>query len=51
MPNVLISGHIAGSIGDEVTRMADYIIEEFQVWQEGRPLRYAVSLQQLETMA
>lgn len=29
MPNVLLSGHIAGSMHDEVVRMADYMIDEF----------------------
>lgn len=51
LPNVHISGHIAGSIGDEVGRMADFVLEEFQRRQNGEPLRYAVSLQMLETMA
>ena len=51
LPNVHLSGHIAGSIGDEVHRLADFCIEEFIAWQAGRPLRYAVSLEMLETMA
>lgn len=51
LPNVQVSSHIAGSLGDEVLRMADYMIEEFQAWQAGRPLRYAVTLEMLETMA
>ncbi len=49
--NVFLSSHIAGSGGDEVRRMADYMIEEFQRWQAGLPLRYAVTLEMLETMA
>lgn len=51
MENVFLTSHIAGSIGDEVVRMADYIIEEFEAWQNGKPLRYGVSLEMLETMA
>ncbi len=51
LPNVHLSSHIAGSIGDEVLRMADYCIEEFQAWQKGEPLQYAVRLDMLETMA
>jgi phosphoglycerate dehydrogenase-like enzyme len=51
LPNVLLSTHIAGSMGDEVVRMADTMIEEFAAWREGRPLRYAVTAKMLETMA
>ncbi|MBW3636563.1 MAG: hydroxyacid dehydrogenase [Armatimonadetes bacterium] len=51
MENVFLTSHIAGSIGDEVVRMADYMIEEFEAWQAGKPLRYGVSLEMLETMA
>lgn len=51
LPNAFLTSHIAGSIGDEVVRMADYMIEEFEAWEKGEPLRYAVSLEMLKTMA
>ena len=51
MPNVVLTSHIAGSIGDEVVRMADYAIAEFVKWQRGEPLRYAVTQEMLEWMA
>jgi phosphoglycerate dehydrogenase-like enzyme len=51
LPNVHLTSHIAGSIGDEVVRMADYMIEEFDNWIAGEPLQYAVTLPMLETMA
>ena len=51
LPNVFLTTHIAGSIGDEVVRMADYAIEEFVRWQRREPLRYAVTLEMLESMA
>ena len=51
LPNVQLSSHIAGSIRDEVVRMADYMIEEFRRWRDGEPLRYAVTLAMLDTMA
>ena len=35
-------GHIAGSLNDEVGRMPDYMIAEFQRWQAGEPLLYQV---------
>ena len=50
LPNVLISPHIGGSVGDEVVRMADCIIEEFQAWESGKPLRYRVTSEVLSTM-
>lgn len=51
LPNIHLTSHIAGSLGDEVVRMADYCIEEFRNWQASKPLRYSVSLMMLETMA
>jgi phosphoglycerate dehydrogenase-like enzyme len=51
LPNVHLSSHIAGSMNDEVVRMADYAIAEFQRWERREPLRYAVTLDMLETMA
>lgn len=29
LPNVQLTGHIAGSIGDEVVRLADWMLDEF----------------------
>ncbi len=49
--NVHLSSHIAGSINDEVVRMANLVIEEFEAWRENKPLRYAVSLEQMAVMA
>ena len=51
LPNVQLSSHIAGSLGDEVVRMADYVWEEFERWTRGEALRYAVSIEMLDTMA
>lgn len=51
LPNVHLTSHIAGSLNDEVVRMADYVIEEFVVWQQGQDLRYAVDAAMLERMA
>ncbi|MHB1318560.1 MAG: hydroxyacid dehydrogenase, partial [Anaerolineae bacterium] len=35
LPNVHISSHIAGSLNNEVGRLADYAIESFIVWRYG----------------
>ncbi len=51
LPNVQLSSHLAGAHNDEVVRMADTMIEEFRRWQNGDPLRCAVSLDMLERMA
>lgn len=51
LPNVYLTSHIAGSVGDEVVRMADYAIGEFQAWEKGQPLQFAVTREMLPTMA
>ena len=50
LSNVWISPHIGGSVGDEVVRMADCMIEEFQAWESGKPLRYRITKEVLATM-
>ncbi len=50
LPNVVISPHIGGTIGNEVTRLADCAIEEFEAWRDGRALRYQVTRDVLKTM-
>lgn len=50
LPNVWLSPHIGGSVGDEVVRMADCVIEEFRAWEAGRPLQYRVTSEVLSTM-
>lgn len=51
LPNVHLTTHIAGALGNEVVRMADYMIEELTALREGRPLRYEITSEMLETMA
>jgi phosphoglycerate dehydrogenase-like enzyme len=51
LPNAHLSTHIAGSLGNEVVRMADLVIEEFLRWQAGAPLQHAVRLEQLPMLA
>lgn len=51
LPNVQLSSHLAGAHDDEVLRMADAMIEEFNRWQAGEPLQYSISLEALERMA
>jgi len=50
LPNVILSGHYGGSVGDEVVRMADCMIAEFESWRAGRPLRYEITAEIFKTM-
>ncbi|MDT8392089.1 MAG: hydroxyacid dehydrogenase [Lentisphaeria bacterium] len=51
LPNVILTSHIAGSIGDEVIRMADFAISDFKAWRKGQTPRYNVTPELLQTMA
>lgn len=51
LDNVYLSPHIAGSLGDEVARMGEYMLSEFEAFVDGRPLNYSVTPKMLETMA
>ena len=50
LSNVIISPHIGGTIGDEVVRLADCVIEEYERWMAGSPLKYRVTSEVLATM-
>ena len=51
LPNCLLTPHIAGSEGDEVARMGEYMLDECKTYLAGEPCQYEVSLKMLETMA
>lgn len=51
LENCFLTPHIAGSLGDEVVRMAEYMAEELAAYLSGRPTRFEVSEKMLETMA
>lgn len=51
MDNVFLTPHIAGSLGNEVHRMAEYMFEEFLAFDKGEPTRFSVTLEMLKTMA
>ncbi len=50
LPNAVLSPRIGGTIGDETTRLADAVIEEFAAWEAGKPLQYQVTREILETL-
>jgi phosphoglycerate dehydrogenase-like enzyme len=49
--NCLLTPHIAGSAGDEVARMGEYMLEECKAYLSGMPTRYEVTEKMLKTMA
>lgn len=51
LPNCILTPHIAGSSGNEVRRMAEYMLEEFRLVAASRPARYEVTEAMLATMA
>ena len=50
-PNAIMTPHIAGSMGYEVTRMADFIIDQYELFLEGKECLSEVTLEKLGTMA
>lgn len=51
LPNVVMTPHIAGALGNEVRRLADWMIEEFAAWQAGQPVRYEVTRELISKIA
>jgi phosphoglycerate dehydrogenase-like enzyme len=51
LPNCLLTPHIAGSAGDEVARMGEYMLAECESYLKGGSCKYEVSMKMLETMA
>jgi len=51
LPNCLLTPHIAGSAGDEVARMGEYMLHECAAYLSGQPTKYEVTEKMLETMA
>ncbi len=51
LPNCFLTPHIAGSSGNEVHRMANYMIDALDQARQGLPCPYEVTLAMLETMA
>jgi phosphoglycerate dehydrogenase-like enzyme len=51
LPNCILTPHIAGSAGNEVRRMGEYMLEEHQNFIQNKPCKYQVTLEMLKTMA
>ena len=51
LPNCILTPHIAGSAGNEVRRMGEYMKEEYKKFIQNEPCKYEVTLEMLKTMA
>lgn len=51
LKNVFLTPHIAGSQGCEVSRMAEYMLDEFRRFLSGEPTKYEITKEKLEKMA
>jgi phosphoglycerate dehydrogenase-like enzyme len=51
LPNVVLTPHIAGSLGNEVARMGDLAVAEVRRFLAGEPLRHEVRAADLERIA
>lgn len=51
LPNCMLTPHIAGSLGYEIRRMGEYMLDEYTSYINGAECKYEVTLKMLETMA
>jgi phosphoglycerate dehydrogenase-like enzyme len=51
LPNVILTPHIAGSMGQECRRMAQYMVDECRRYLNGEPLLYQITQEMIKTMA
>ena len=51
LPNVVLTPHIAGSLYNEIHRMAQYMYEEYRSYDAGEKTRFSVTMEMLATMA
>ncbi len=49
--NAIITPHIAGSLGNETERMADYMIKQLDNYINGKPTKYEITKDMLKFMA
>lgn len=51
LPNVFLTPHIAGSLGDETQRLTDYIVAELERYTKDHTLKYMVRREHLSRLA
>jgi phosphoglycerate dehydrogenase-like enzyme len=50
LPNVILTPHLAGSVGRECRRMGRLMIAEYDRWIAGEPLQHAITRERAATM-
>lgn len=51
LPNVVMTPHIAGSVGRECQRMGQGMVDEFERYRAGQPLRWEITADRAELIA
>jgi phosphoglycerate dehydrogenase-like enzyme len=51
LPNVVLTPHIAGSVGRECLRMGHAMVDEFERFRAGRPLRWEITSERAAQIA
>jgi phosphoglycerate dehydrogenase-like enzyme len=51
LPNVMLTPHIAGSVGPECKRLGRIVVEELTRWLNKQPLQWAIGEKQAQVMA
>jgi phosphoglycerate dehydrogenase-like enzyme len=51
LPNVVLTPHIAGSVGRECLRMGHAMVDEFERYQAGQPLNWEITADRAESIA
>ncbi|WP_205315145.1 hydroxyacid dehydrogenase [Nonomuraea lactucae] len=51
LPNVIVTPHIAGSLGPERARLGDLVVDELERFASGEPLRHALTRESAERLA
>jgi phosphoglycerate dehydrogenase-like enzyme len=51
LPNVLLTPHIAGSVGGECRRLGQYMVEELKRYLQGEPLKWVVTREAAQSSA
>lgn len=51
LPNVFLTPHLAGALGNEVQRLGEAMLGEFLLLSQGKPTNYEVTQAMLDTMA
>ncbi|WP_265442810.1 hydroxyacid dehydrogenase [Flexivirga meconopsidis] len=51
LPNVVVTPHIAGAMGNEVRRLGDAAVEEVRRLASGEPLQHQITVQDLDRIA